>query len=131
MARTWDTQRGEGKIGCIVSLLVLAIVLGVGAKTIPYAWAVEQLRDSADELGSRAGLLTDDTIRAQLRAKAKELELPEALEPNALVLRRAGSASEGSLVIELHFKREIDLYGVYSFTWPTDKRIFKPFMDAR
>ena len=131
MAPTGGTQRGEGKIGCVVSLLILACIIAIGAKIVPYAWSVEQLRDSSDELASRAGLLTDDTIRAQLRAKAKELEIPEALGPNAIVIRRAGSASEGSLVIELHFKREIDFYGAYSFTWTTDKRVFKPFMDAR
>lgn len=124
-------QRGEGKIGCIVSLLVLILVGGVGVKLIPYAWSVEQLKDNADELASRAGLLSDETIRVQLRAKAKDLELPEALAPNAIILRRQGSTNDGYMLIELRFKRDIDLYGAYTFTWATEKRIYKPYLDSR
>jgi hypothetical protein len=124
-------QRGEGKIGCVLSILMFALLLGIGGKLVPYWWSVDQLRDNADELASRAGLLNDDTIRAQLRAKAKDLELPEALAPNAITFRRQGSEREGAMVIELRFKREIDFYGIYKYTWVTEKRVFKPYMDAR
>lgn len=126
-----NRQRGEGKIGCVVSILVLVLVIAVASKLVPYWWSVDQLRDNADELASRAGLLTDETIKAQLRAKAKELELPEAMAPNAMILRRSGSSREGSMAIELKFKRDIDFYGAYKYTWITEKRIYKPFMDAR
>jgi hypothetical protein len=124
-------QHGEGKIGCIVSILVLLLVIAVASKLVPYWWSVDQLGDSADELASRAGLLTDDTIKAQLKAKAKELEITEALAPNAIVLRRSGTDKDGTMVIELKFKRNIDFFGAYKYTWVTEKRVLKPFMDAR
>jgi hypothetical protein len=124
-------QRGEGKIGCVISILVLLVVIAIASKLVPYWWSVDQLGDNADELASRAGLLTDETIKAQLKAKARELELPEALAPNAISLRRSGTEKEGSMVIELRFKRSIDFYGAYKYTWVTEKRVHKPFMDAR
>ena len=124
-------QRGEGKVGCIVTLLVFLVLVAVAAKIVPYWWSVDQLRDSADELASRAGLLNDETIKAQIKAKAREQEIPEALAPNAIVVRRQGSSNEGTMNIDLRFQRDLDFYGVYKYTWTTDKHIAKPYMDAR
>ncbi len=124
-------QRGEGKIGCVASMLVFIVLIAAGAKLVPYWWAIDQLQGNADELASRAGLLTDETIKAQLRAKARELELPEAMAANAIILRRSGTPAEGSMAIELKFKRDLDFYGAYKYTWVTEKRVSKPYMDVR
>jgi len=124
-------QRGEGKIGCVVSILVLVLLIGVASKLVPYWWSVDQLGSTADELASRAGILTDETIKAQLKAKARELEITEALAPNAMSIRRAGTDKDGTMAIELRFKRNIDFYGAYTYTWVTEKKYIKPYMDAR
>ncbi len=126
MRRNPKAQRGEGKIGCIVSLVVLVILGGIAAKIVPYWWAVDQLISSADELASRAGVLNDATLAAQLKTKAGELELNEALKPGAIGISKLGDSS-GTCTITLKFKRDIDFYGVTSYTWVTDKRIAKPY----
>jgi hypothetical protein len=120
-------QRGEGKIGCIISLVVLVMLGAVAAKIVPYWWSVDQLVSAADELASRAGQLGKETVAVQLKAKAGELELHEAMKPGAITVNMSGDGTTGTCVITLKFQRDIDLYGVTNVAWPTDKRISKPW----
>jgi hypothetical protein len=120
-------QRGEGKIGCIISLLVFLILGGVAFKIVPYWWAVDQLINTADELASRAGLLKSETLLAQLKAKAREQEIPEAMKPGAIGVSITGGGESGMCTITLRFSRDIDLFGVTKVNWATDKRISKPW----
>jgi len=127
MSRSRQAQRGEGKIGCIVSLLVFLILGGVAYKIVPYWWAVDQLINSADELASRAGMVNRESILAQLKAKAREEEIPEATSPGAITVMITGSGESGQCTITLRFERAIDLFGVTKVNWATDKRISKPW----
>jgi hypothetical protein len=127
MARNLRGQQGEGKIGCIVSLLVFLILGGAAFKIVPYWWAVDQLANTADELASRAGLLNAQTVTSQLKAKAAEQELPEAMQPGAIVVQMTGEGQTGTCTISLRFSRDIDMYGITKVTWATDKRIVKPW----
>lgn len=127
MTRTWTGQRGEGKIGCIVSLVAFLVLGAVAYKIVPYWWAVDQLVNTADELASRAGTLNADTITSQMKAKANDQELQEALKPGAIHVSISGVGENGMCTITLKFTREIDMYGVTKVTWATDKRISKPW----
>ena len=124
-------QRGEGKVGCVLALLFLAVATAAGAKILPYVWSVTRFRESAEELAGRAGLLTDEDILARLLARAQELEIPEALQPEAIKVQRQGNDHQGSFIIDVKFNRELDFYGAFSATWSTEKRINKPYVDAR
>jgi hypothetical protein len=127
MARNRQGQRGEGKVGCILSLLVFLVLAGVAAKIVPYWWSVDQLVNTADELASRAGVLNNDTLMAQLKAKAREQELPEAMAPGAIRVTLQGAGESGMCTITLKFSRDLDMYGITKFTWATDKTISKPW----
>lgn len=127
MDRRRHRQRGEGKIGCIVSLVGFLVLGAVAAKIVPYWWAVDQVVSTADELASRAGTLNAETITSQLKAKANDQEVQEALKPGAIHVAISGSGENGMCTITLKFTRDIDLYGVTRFTWTTDKRISKPW----
>lgn len=128
MGRSHRLQRGEGKIGCIVSLVVFGILAAVAAKIVPYWWSVDQLVSTADELASRAGVLRAESLKLQMNAKASELELAEALKPGAMVINLTGTESNsGTCTITLRFSRDLDMYGVTKITWNTEKRISKPW----
>ncbi|BDU71024.1 hypothetical protein [Mesoterricola silvestris] len=124
-------ERGEGKIGCIVSLLVLIIVGGVAAKVVPVLYANNSLVNAAEDLGSRAGVIPAATLEQQLRAKAAELEIPEALVKGGITLTILGDRSAGTCVIKLKYTQKLDLYGAYTLPITTDKTISRPYMDAR
>ena len=126
---TWKRsgQRGEGKIGCIVSLAVFVALGATAYKIVPYWWAVDQLVSTADELASRAGTLNADTITSQMKAKARDQEILEAMKPGAITVSISGAGDTGTCTILLRFTRDIDLFGVTKVTWTTDKRISKPW----
>jgi hypothetical protein len=128
-------QRGEGKVGCIISLVVLLVLGGAAAKLVPYWWDLDQFFSSADELASRAGTIAstpekgEETIKTQLMAKARELELPEAARPGAVTVSvtSGGDSSNGRCTIRIKFSRTLDFYGLTSTVWATDKTIAKPW----
>jgi hypothetical protein len=124
-------ERGEGKIGCILTLLVLIALGCVAAKVVPVFFANNGLITAAEDLGSRAGILPAATLQAQLRAKAAELEIPEALAKGAMTVKVQGDSQSGNCTIELHFSRKVDLWGIYTLNIPVDKTLNRPYMDAR
>lgn len=129
--RTPNPQRGEGKIGCIVSLLVLAILVAAGFKLVPVLFSNNELKNAADNIAVRAGILPLPTLELQLRDKAKELGIPEALAPGAMVMTKSGDANAGSCTVRLNYTRKIDFYGVYSFDLVTKETKTVGYMDVR
>jgi len=128
---TSSRERGEGKIGCILSLLVLAAGIAVGFKVIPVYYTDNALAEFATELATKAGIFPVPALELQLREKAKEQEIPEALAEGAMSITTAGTPQAGSCTIKLTYKRTVDLYGVYPLTIETRKVITKGYMDVR
>ncbi len=123
-------QRGEGKVGCIVSLLVLGICVAVGIKAVPIYWSNNELQDAAQDLASRASVSKIESIELQLRAKAKELQIMEALAPDALRASKRGDGQQGMCVIRLRYNRKIDFYGIYTWTVVLDKEVSAPYISG-
>lgn len=125
------SERGEGKIGCIVSLFVLLLGAAVALKIVPVLFSNGNLTSAAEDLGSRAGIMPVASLEAQLRAKAVDLEIPEALAKGAMTISVLGDNHAGTCVIRLHFTRKVDFYGFYVMDMAVDKTISRPYMDAR
>ena len=124
-------ERGEGQIGCVVTLLVLASAIAVGVKVVPVFYDNYNLQDFAQELAGKAGLYPLPALQLQLQDKAKELGIPEAMAKGAMTISTTGEASAGVCTIQINFKRTIDLYGVYPLVVETHKTIVQRYMDAR
>jgi len=124
-------ELGEGKIGCIVSLLLLIIASALVIKIVPVYYSNSSLVTVAEDLGSRAALLPKAAIEAQLRAKAAELEIPEAVAKGAMTVAVVGDSSSGTCNITLKFTRKVDLFGIYTLPVEMDKTVSRPYMDAR
>ena len=97
------SERGEGKIGCFVSLIVLVITAGLGLKIVPVFFSNNNLVTTAEDLGSRAGIMPVPALEAQLRSKAVELEIPEALTKGAMSFKILGDRNSGTCVVRLKF----------------------------
>lgn len=124
-------ERGEGKIGCFISLLVLLLAGGVAFKLIPVFFSNGSLVNTAEDLGSRAALMPVSAMEQQIRSRAAELEIPEAMAKGAITISLMGDQHSGTCNITLRYTRKIDLYGFYTFDLPTDKTVSRPYMDAR
>lgn len=123
-------QRGEGKLGCIVSLLVFGALAAAGYKAIPVYYGDSELVDACDFIASSAARKPIETVEREVRDKAKELGIPEVLmDKNAIRVVKGGSGEAGTCTITLRYKRTIDFYGAYQWTKETNKRISKPIFE--
>jgi hypothetical protein len=124
-------ERGEGKIGCILSLLVLAAGIAAGIKIIPVYYANNTFQEFAGDLAGPAGFKPKTQVESELRSKADALDIPEALKPGALTVDLVGDAQLGTCNIRLDYARAIDLYGVYTLQVRTHKTISRTYRDVR
>lgn len=68
--------KGEGKLGCIIWLL-LASALGLGLyRWIPSKIAVAELKDYMEDIGMHDGRASADELKKRILYKANELKLP-------------------------------------------------------
>jgi hypothetical protein len=77
MLKALRNERGEGKFGTMVGLLVLALVIYLGFKIIPVMVRGYEFRDYLEEQ-ARFGSVrsSDDEVRKRILKKAQRLELP-------------------------------------------------------
>jgi len=123
-------QRGEGKIGCIFSLLLLGAVGAAAYKAVPVYWGNSELIDACDFLASGASGKPVEIVEKEIRDKARELGVVEVLrDKNAIRVAKTGSGDAGLCTITLRYHSTVDFYGLYSWSWPVDKRITKPIYE--
>ena len=84
-------ELGEGRAGCIVSLIIFLAAIFVAWKMIPVKVKAAELRGVIIDEAKSAGTHRDTTIRRVIMTKAMELELP----PNEkdLVINRTATRS--------------------------------------
>lgn len=130
MARQRISERGEGKIGCIVSLLVFLVAVGAAVKFVPEYLAKDALMTSAKDMVVRAGLRPVKEMELQLQAKAREEGILEAAAPGAISISKTGE-HQGICTIRIRYQRDIDFYGVYTYAMKVEETITSPYMDVR
>ena len=103
-------QRGEGRLGCLVGLVVLALAGLMAYRMIPVKVKTADLRETVIDEARSAGSHTDGRIRKAILAKAQQLELPVSEEQ--VKIRRANSY----IYVEVDYSVPIELPG-YTFNW--------------
>jgi hypothetical protein len=131
MAASHSRARGEGKVGCLLTLAVLMAAGALAYKVVPVYYADSNLADYASDVAGEAGLNEIPALQAKLRTKAQELEIPEALDEGAITIHTTGTRAAGSCTIVLDYTQTVDLYGIYPLVITTRKAITRQYMDLR
>lgn len=119
------SQRGEGKLGCILTLLMIVVGGGIIFKVAPVYYANMELIDKADLVATMGSRVSAEQVESEMRAKAKELELNEALKPGAIKVTKTITGDAGVCKITLKYTRKVDLYGFTTLEIKQDKVIEK------
>ena len=69
-------ERGEGQFGCLVGIVILAIVGLIAYRMIPVKIKAAELRDTIVDEAKSAGRHSDKRIRSAINTKAEQLGLP-------------------------------------------------------
>jgi hypothetical protein len=71
-------RRGASSLGCLLSLLIVAVILYFGVNIGEVYWRYYQYEDDMRQQVRFAAHKTNDAITDELRAQADSLSLPEA-----------------------------------------------------
>jgi len=102
--RGWSNEKGEGRIGLMITLIIVAVSIFLGVKVIPVRIAAYEFRDVLRE-EARYGAVrnSDDLVTKRILEKAAELEIP--LKKQDLKVSR----TPGQMVITASYEQPIDL----------------------
>lgn len=127
-------QAGEGKVGCFVTLTILIVAIAAAIKGGPVYYSnnelVNEIKSNIGPAASRArsDMPADELasqVATQIRSKAKELEVPEAMKPGAVTVtvNQGSSDTPGNVHVVLRYTRPVDFYGIYSYNFDTDQTL--------
>jgi hypothetical protein len=114
-----NSRHGQGKLGCILWLIVLLAVVGIAAKLIPIKIRSAELYDFMEEQAMFAGRAGTDTLKKRILDRAKDLELP--LDKKNLKIERRG----GRIRIRATYTVPVELPG-YTYNWDFEHIIDRP-----
>jgi hypothetical protein len=123
-------EKGEGKLGCIVSMVVLAVLGAAAYKAVPVYYGDSELVDACDFIASAAARKPIEAIEREVKEKARELGVTELLaDKKALRVSKTSSGDAGTCTIQLRYTRTIDFYGAYTWRRKIEKQITKPIYE--
>lgn len=98
-------RRGAGKIGCLLSLLLVSAVLYFGVNAFEKYYLYLQYKDAMSQEIRFRSFLPNEKIKENLRAVADSLGLPE--DAGVITITR----DKGTMTIEAHYEELIELPG--------------------
>jgi hypothetical protein len=91
----WRDEQGKGKLGCLFSLALVALLIYVGKDFGAVYFRYYQINDEVKTQVSFAPALTDAAIRDRLVLKSDSLDIP--IGPKDWQIKRTRSPSEISI----------------------------------
>jgi hypothetical protein len=112
-------EAGDGKLGCILWGLLLAIGILIGWKAIPVKIATSELYDFMVEQAKWAGSTSAETLEKRIYDKAIQLNLP--VDRRRVTAQKAG----GTLRMRATFTVPLEFPG-YTYDWEFDLQVERP-----
>lgn len=108
--RRKGSQRGEGQLGCVVGLVLLAVAVFIAFKMIPIKVRAAEVRQEMVDEAKQAGMHDDKRITAAIVSKAQYVNLP--VTPDNVKIRRAAN----TIIIDVEYVVPIEFPG-YVYNW--------------
>ena len=110
---------GEGRLGFLIAVIVVAAAIFAGTKFVPLYVAAYDMRDTLRREVQGAALKNDKQILATVLDKAKELGLP--IGPKNVDIQRSNS----KFTMRIHFTKDLDM-ALFTYTYRFDERETAP-----
>ena len=105
-------QRGESKVGCVISIIVFLAAVIIAVKTVPVLVSMAELDSEITTLAERASIsrYTNKVIVSRILQKAEDVDLP--VSPDQIDIERH------SKEITIHVEYDVDVrYPFYTYHW--------------
>ncbi|MBN2433280.1 MAG: hypothetical protein JXQ27_17550 [Acidobacteria bacterium] len=117
-------SKGDSKLGCILSVLVLAAAIWCAYKIIPPYYNATSFFDEVESKVREAAnnRRMEKDLEKNIYLLADRYEQPSAAENPRETMHVNVAIGGQSIAVDIKYKLHIDL-GVYEFDWPQDRRI--------
>ena len=122
MMRSAMRERGEGKLGLVIGLLVLIAAAMFLVEFIPLLVAKNELKDYMKEQAELAHDLEIKRIRKNVLKEAERLELP--LDKENLSVNK----KNGRIVFRAQYTLPVEM-PFYKFDWAIDEKLDRPYFN--
>lgn len=120
MPRRRSVERGEGNLGCIVWMVLLAIGVLIAWKAVPVKVRSAEFYDYMDELSKfSAARATADGLRKGLMDRAEKLDIPLERKNIEIELSRERVRMKVRYTIPVEFPG-------YTYNWDFEQEIDRP-----
>jgi len=123
-------QRGEGKVGCTISLVVMAILVAIAIKVVPVYYADNQIYDIVERKAEQAAGRNPVDMEKEVRIAIRGLGIPEATAPRAITFRKTMSGDTGTVTVTMKYSHKVDLYGIAQWPFNVDKTMSQPVLEG-
>jgi predicted membrane protein len=103
-------ERGEGQLGCLIGLIVLAIAVFIAWKMIPVKVKAAEMRQVVVDEAKAAGTHDNDKIKGAIMAKVYDTKLP-VTEDDIKITRISGE-----ITVDVEYDVPIDFPG-FTYKW--------------
>jgi len=103
-------ERGEGQLGCLVGLILLAIAVFVAWKMIPVKVKAAEMRQVVVDEAKAAGTHNDEKIKGAIMQKVYDTKLP--IKEDDVKISRAN----GEITVDVEYDVPIDFPG-FTYKW--------------
>jgi hypothetical protein len=113
--------RGAANVGCIIWLVILALVGYVLYKVVPVKVASAEFFDTMQEQASFGSIKDPKFIEYEILKKAEDLQLPIKKEQLKITKYRE------TIKVEAHYEVTIEFFGgSYKYVWKFDPVVIRP-----
>ena len=113
--------RGGANIGCMIWLIILAVIGYVLYKVVPVKMASSEFYDTMQEQASFGSIKDQKFIEYEILKKAEELQIP--VRKDNLKITKSSNA----IKVEAHYEITIDFFnGAYKYVWKFDPIVQRP-----
>jgi hypothetical protein len=117
---SFHRERGEGRLGTLFALTLLAVLIYLGAKCIPVMINTYAFKDFIEQEARFASVRKDDAeIRQRVLNKARELDLP--VEMKQIHTERSNARFD----ININYTVPI-VTPVYTYNWILEEKVSSP-----
>lgn len=103
-------ERGEGRLGCLVGLILLALAVFIAWKMIPVKVRAAELRQVVVDEAKAAGTHNNDQIKGAIMQKVHDTKLP--VTEDDVHITRANS----EITVDIEYDVPIDFPG-FTYKW--------------
>lgn len=116
-------ERGEGKLGCLVVLLLLGVFVFISAKTVPVYLDKLEFEDELARVASKAGVDASETKAVEKKVLAVAASKDFDATPDDVTVVRVAKFGPSEIRIRVLYRRKVNFVGDLNYVFHFESKV--------